>query len=262
MKRRLGIAGAAGAVLTLLAVIFGVQEGQIVRRFDPDSAYEIAATQDIAYRLADRNPRPLGATIDNARTWMRHHRGDGYRIRRENTMEWSIARPAGETARHLRDVLRRVEVRTVVYVRAEADDIVLHILKVDLNPAMVIDTEGTLAIDVIVGTTVVRFPSVQSLGIYACRYIAGTHELSEHAAANAWDIGGTTALLDRVAEYQLQLWRKGYLPVSQILWDGRNLISGSPVADHYSHIHDSGDPLLHPTRCMRADRPLPGPEGD
>lgn len=83
---------------------------------------------------------------------------------------------------------------------------------------------------------------VSNAGTVVCKRIFGRPApapWSEHAFGNAWDITGPTAVLNRVAEY---LARQPY--AAQVLWQGRNLIGGGAVEDHYGHVHLSGKPLL------------------
>jgi hypothetical protein len=84
---------------------------------------------------------------------------------------------------------------------------------------------------------------VNNAGTRSCRRIFGqsTGPWSEHAWGNAWDITGTTAVLDRVARF---LNGKPY--AAQVLWQGRNLVDGHAVEDHYDHVHLSGAPLQNP----------------
>ncbi len=264
MKRRGAIAGAIAAAATMLAVVFGLTRPELaVRYFNPQGAYEIDATQDLAFKAAPRDSDRWGAadsladTIAHIRERMRKHRGSGtqfdfkFVLRAKDTMEYSRARLLDPTLDALRKRLRKADVGQVWYIRALFDDYTFRSAKFDLNPAMVIDTEGTRPVDIIVGSTVVRFPKASVIGIYACKYIYGTHTLSQHAlgGGNAVDWGGSTALLDAIAGYQMRLIRKDYLPVSQLLWQGHNLLSGSSVYDHFDHVHDSGLPLLEGTHC-------------
>lgn len=253
---KIGIGIIAGS--TALGLIFGVNREEPKeweatappRTYNAARAYEIPATQKIRYQIANQRPRNLKPTLHRTRAWMGHHKGP-YRIRRENSTEWSVARNEQQTIDQLRKVLRNISPGVKIQVRAESDKERLFTLKVDLNPAKIIDTEGTRAIDIIIGTTVVKFPSLSEAGIYVCRPIAGTNTLSQHAYANAVDWVGSQTVLNTVAAYQLQLMKQGYLPVSQILWKGRDLISGHGVYDHYGHIHDSGKPLLSGS-CRRS----------
>jgi hypothetical protein len=85
---------------------------------------------------------------------------------------------------------------------------------------------------------------VSNLGTFACRRIFGRPApapWSEHAWGNAWDIGGSTAVLSAVARYLAQ---QPY--AAQVLWQGRDLVTGASVEDHYNHVHISGRPLRNP----------------
>lgn len=250
---RRGATVAAGALVlaTVGHLFFGAPTA---RQYARSQAYEIAATQDIKYRVGDRPAHELDVVLEYIHTWMRRpaHRGDGYQIRLSPGGEWSRKRTLNESLSALHDRLQAAKVDDQWVIRSVASGFHMWTLKVDANPAKVIDTEGTRAIDIIVGTTVYRFPTLSTAGIYVCKYIAGSYTLSQHSYANAVDWVGPEATLNAAANYQLGLVKQGYLPASQILWRGRNIISGSSVSDHYSHIHDSGSPLLSGSSCRRA----------
>lgn len=84
---------------------------------------------------------------------------------------------------------------------------------------------------------------VSSLAVFSCRRIFGRPwpaPFSEHAWGNAWDIGGTYAVLDDVARY---LAARPY--AAQVLWQYRDLVTGAAVEDHAGHVHLSGRPLFN-----------------
>jgi len=222
--------GTAMAILS--ALLFGGGREELPRAA---GAYEIAATQDIGYRVADRPPQDLGDAIAYIRNVMSRpaHQGAGYVIK-EVGMEWSRVRTLAETLDRLSERLAADEVDAYWTIMAVKDRFRMWVLKVDQNPAVVIDTDGSIAIDIIWGTISTRFDGVQNWGICACRRIAGTWTWSQHAWCNGLDVGGGTELLDRVAAYTQELARRGYLPVGQTLWR---------APGHYNHIHYSGEPL-------------------
>lgn len=99
-----------------------------------------------------------------------------------------------------------------------------------------------------------RWPDVTSKGVYNRRKIAGTNTWSQHAWANAWDIGPpkgepyyNAPTLDDVARHMRDLRSRGVLvngaQIGTILWRVRN---------HYDHIHierapkQRGTPPLNP----------------
>jgi len=249
---RRAIAAAVIAVATAVGSFIGLKGPEapepVARTYSPSSAYEIAATQDISYRVADRPAQDLSGAVAYIRTWMKRpaHRGEGYVIRAVPGMEWSITRPLNKTLARLSVRLARDGVGGYWSVMAVRDSFRMYVLKVDLNPAMVIDTQGTLAVDIIVGTVVTKFGNVPEWGIFVCKRISGSSSWSQHAYANAVDFGGDTDRLNKVAYYILDLYGRGYVPVSQILWRYHNLITGSSVSDHANHVHFSG-PLMSGT---------------
>ncbi len=90
--------------------------------------------------------------------------------------------------------------------------------------------------------------SVSNLGTSSCRRIFGRPApapWSEHAWGNAWDIGGSTATLAAVAHW---LARQPY--AAQVLWQYRDLVTGTSVEDHTGHVHLSGNPLRNPSGTM------------
>ena len=236
----------AAVIAASLSLLFGVHEPIARQTYNADRAYEIPATQDVKYRVADRPPHDLIVVLHYIHTWLSRpaHRGEGYVIREIPGMEWSRKRNLHSTLHKLRERLQKAEVDDYFGIMSVHSRFHMWILKVDVNPAKIIDTEGTQAVDIIVGTTVTKFPNIASAGIYVCRYISGSYSLSQHSYANAVDWIGSRELLASVAAYQLRLRRLGYLPASQILWNGRDTISGHSVYDHYDHVHDSGSPLL------------------
>lgn len=164
--------------------------------------------------------------------------------------EWSRARNLENTLGVLSSRLQSGPEKRVWYVKALLDSYQERARKIDMNPAVAMNTPGTNAIDVVAGTVFKEFPSLQNWGIAACRNIAGTSSWSQHAYANAIDFGGSSSTLDDATYYMLSLVRKHYLPASQILWQGEEQISGSSVSDHYNHVHVSGLPLVSGPACQ------------
>jgi len=241
------------AVSTVLAAVFGL-------RGPGDRFYEVARTQDIQYQVMPRELAPRwgwadtwDSKRDGLRERLREHQGQSYVIKPRERPEWSRARNLKNTLAILGERVRTAPVGYVWLVRALTDGYEERARKVDLNPAVAMDTEGTVPVDIVVGTLKARFGDrVQLWGIYACRSIYSSWTLSQHAYANAADFGGTTATLSEAARYIYDLTRKDYVPVSEILWWGHNLLTGHYVYDHYNHVHFSGEPLLSGP-CRRAD---------
>ncbi len=202
--------------------------------------YEIPETQDIKYVLEKRKPRPLDEVIELVRDVMNNdeNKGTGFSIKKVGTDEWSRPFELKEALSRYKDKLQNASVGAAWSIRSEKSGLVLTTKKKDLNPAVVLDTPGTRAVDIIVGTVVKKFPDIKNLGICNCRYIAGTTTWSQHAWCNAVDFGGPTELLDKAAAYMKRLKDKGYIPLGTLLWR---------VEGHYNHIHAEGLPKQYGT---------------
>lgn len=93
-----------------------------------------------------------------------------------------------------------------------------------------------------------RYPKARSAGMFQCRRIAGSSTWSQHAWGNAVDIVGPTSLyMGRIAAWLLAEARANRLPIAQVLWQGKDLLSGGSVSGHYDHIHVSGRPMFSGT---------------
>ena len=269
---RTGIRVGAGVAATSLILgtlysFLGLEPKVLLSRVPRSAVHEVAATREIRYQVVpvERKSgwgvaRGIRPTMHQLREELLDHRGGGYRV--EVGGEWGETHNLVRTLHRFQRALtsRPVfgegapPVEAVVVVKAMKDSYRERGRRIDRNPAKFTSTEGTTAVDIIVGTTVWYFPAVQVDGIYACRTISGSGTLSQHAYGNAVDFFGSTTLLDDVASFQYSLVKRGYLPISQLLWRGRDVISGHSVSNHYSHIHDSGDPLLS-GGCSRPGMP-------
>lgn len=107
-----------------------------------------------------------------------------------------------------------------------------------------VDTRGTPAIQQVYEYVTNKYPFSSSAGIFVCKQIKDTTTWSQHSWANAWDIKGSTTLLNEIAQDLLQKARSKELPIAQILWEHQNLLTGGYVYDHTDHIHVSGDPMI------------------
>lgn len=235
----------------------------------PTRFYEVPATQRFRYPIAHRGKRwGRPYHLDNAIVALHHqmdpYQGKGYQLDDGDGDGWGARARSLVTSLHiLRHAMARAHVGAVWRIRPVGHKVsVWKMKKVDIDPAVKADTEGTNAIDIIVGSTLKHFPAVGLGGIYVCRYIAGTSSLSQHAYGNAVDLMGSAGLLDSVARWQYGLARKGWLPLSQLLWRGHDWFSGASVYDHYNHIHDSGKPYLgggcnRPGTYVRAPNVVP-----
>ena len=83
------------------------------------------------------------------------------------------------------------------------------------------------------------FPGAQSWGVQHCRKVAGSSKWSQHAYGNAWDIGGSKALLDEVYDHLNRNRRR--LSLSVICWESRGPCN---AAAHADHIHIAGAPRM------------------
>ncbi len=258
MKRRIAVAIAAVAVAASIGIV-GVEVNRTsVSGWAPSSAHEIAATQDIKYHAVSvantgwGKSRSLPDTLSVVRGDLARHAGEGFTIKQKQATTWGPVRSLDATMGIFKDRLSSAAVDRIWLARAVKDNYTEKAKKVDLNPAKVIDTEGTQAIDIIVGTAATRYPSVLNYGIAACKRIAGSYSWSQHAYNNGVDFGGSTALLNDVANYLNMLRIKHYVPAAEILWQGRNLVNGHFVSDHFDHVHVSGSPLMYGTpACAR-----------
>lgn len=106
-----------------------------------------------------------------------------------------------------------------------------------------VDTSGSAAIKKVAAYVFKTYPKAINLGIYNCRHIKDSTTWSQHAWANGLDIGGDIIYLNTIALDLLKQARAGTLPIAQILWKQKNLMSGGAVYDHTDHIHISGDPM-------------------
>lgn len=260
MARRGSIAGAVTAAAVALAALFGVNQA-----LSPGGLYETKRTLWPAYQAAPRSWDKWGPTttldsrIHAVHDRLRKHDGESFQLKASSAKDWSVLRNLNNTMITLRDRMNHAPVGAVWFVRAKKDGYQEGIRKKDLNPAKAVATEGTDAIDIVVGTLRVRWPGINVIGIYSCRTtISGS--ISQHAHANAVDVVASYDYMNRVAHDMYSLTQKGYIPVSQILWNYKNMLSGNYVYDHTNHIHFSGDPLINRTGCARASS-MPTTEG-
>lgn len=81
---------------------------------------------------------------------------------------------------------------------------------------------------------------ITSWGICNCRKIAGSTSWSQHAWCNAWDIHGSVGTMSEVAHFLMA--NRDRLQLAAVLWQGRNLITGNSVDDHFDHVHTDPKP--------------------
>jgi len=228
--------------------------------------YETKRTLWPAYQAAPRAWDKWGSTtsldsrVDAMRGRLRDHDGESFQLKANGAEEWSVLRNLNNTLITLRDRMNHAPVGAVWFVKAKKDQYQEGIRKKDLNPAKATATEGTDAVDIIVGTLRHLYPQINIGGIYECRTtISGS--ISQHAHANAVDVTASYSYMDKTAHGMYALTMKGYIPVSQILWNYHNLLSGNYVYDHTNHIHFSGDPLINTYGCSRPSSSAPTTKG-
>lgn len=232
-------AAAAGVVALAAAVasFFGLRGTEQVTTTRQPNFYETSATIDAKYRVADRPPQNLTgvAKYIKKRMALPRNAGKGYRFKMTGTDDWSRIRPLKRSIEKFKIKLSKSRLNKQWVFQSMKSKFRIFSMKIDVNPAVATNTPGTNAIDIIVGTTLKKFPNAQIWGICVCKRISGTYTWSQHAFCNAVDWGGSTTLLDSIAKYQRSLMAKGYLPVAELLWR---------VPNHYNHIHDTGAPKL------------------
>ncbi len=240
MKKRLSIIAVLGAIMA--GIVIYITGDKAPTEWGGGEFYEVEDTLDVAYEIGDKYHRDISDVMSIVKNKMDNpeHKGEGYRIKKLGTTEWSRVLTLKMALRKLNTKLLAAPVATNIKpigyaIMSEKSGFKIVVKKVDLNPAMVLDTIGTRSVDIIVGTAVLKFPTLKNLGIFNCRYIRGTTTWSQHAWGNAVDFGGSTELLDAVADYLNTLKEKGYIPLGTLLWR---------VPDHYTHIHAEGLPKM------------------
>jgi len=255
VKKRIG--AAVAAVLTAAGALFGIVQTQKTEypdtghHYDPAAVYEIPATQDIVFKAVPYArdtwglPRTLPNVIGAARDAMLSHRAleMGFQVRPQVRDWWSEPEQLNDALLRYTSHLAGSEVEAVWYIRAVSDGYKWKAKSTDQNPAAILNTTGTQAIDILVGTVVQAYPKVESLGLCVCKRISGSNTYSQHSWCNGFDMKGpgpwgsrtSVAYLDDIAAYLSRLDAKGYVPLAQLIWRGTS---------HYpGHIHLSGDPM-------------------
>jgi hypothetical protein len=240
--RKGGIVGAVVALLATLWLTIFNQTGPGWR--------EIPETMKIRYQATERSsenwgtPRIGREELLVIKHRLANHAGESFVIREWNTNQWSVKRNLDGTMDRLKELMLGANNGERFLVMAVKDRFTLKVRKVDLNPAAIADTEGTHAIDIVIGTLKKNYPGIRIGGIYVCRTIAGSSTLSQHSYANAVDVFGTWNQMNEASWGLYRMAQAGYVPVSQVLWNNKNLFTGNYVSDHTTHAHYSGSPLL------------------
>lgn len=246
MSMKKTMAGAVVAAALAVGALFGIQTEP-----PKDPFFELESTRRIEFQSTPKTwdtwgpAQSMDERMEVTRERLANHRGEGYRLRRAaEGQEWSRIRTLGDTMQVLQDRLRDAAVGAVWLARAVDDGFTVKSRKVDTNPAIGYPTVGTTPIDIVVGTLKTRHPGISIGGIYSCRPILGSSTLSQHSYANAVDVFGSSEAMNAAAYDLYRMAKAGLIPVSQVLWNNKNLFTGNYVYDHTNHIHFSGDPLL------------------
>jgi hypothetical protein len=237
-----GLIAALTAVVTALLTVFGAHG---------PGWTEIPATMKIRYQATETQstnwgqPRLLKDELVVIKHRLANHMGESFIIRAWNSNEWSVKRNLDGTMDRLKYLLSHANNHQKYLVRAVADTFTLKAMKVDLNPAAFFDQDGaTFPVKIIIGTLHRLYPNIRTSNPYVCKYIAGTGQLSQHSYGNAEDVFGTSAQMNAAAYGMYRLAREGWVPLSQVLWNHKNLFTGNYVADHTTHVHFTASPLL------------------
>lgn len=62
----------------------------------------------------------------------------------------------------------------------------------------------------------------------------GGHANDDHTKGNASDFAGTKEQMDKFAQWALKSGK-----YTKVIWQGKNLVTGTPIAGHYDHVHVS-----------------------
>jgi hypothetical protein len=84
------------------------------------------------------------------------------------------------------------------------------------------------------------FPSLKSAGVYSRRKILGSTTWSQHAWGNAIDVVGGTTEMNAGANWSFA--NRANYNIAHLLWQGRNMINGLGVYDHFNHFHSDFNP--------------------
>lgn len=139
--------------------------------------------------------------------------------------------------------LRHSKVGDLFKVKQAGKKVADAIVRVIEDAPAYIDTSGTPAIDVVYTYVFGKYDGAKNWGIVNCRKILDSNSWSQHAWGNGLDIGGSPVLLDRIAKDLYEKAKSGALPIAQLLWQGKNMLTGGSVYDHTDHIHISGSPM-------------------
>ena len=136
------------------------------------------------------DPTGLKVTMNVIKRRMRKLGGPYRLIVDGNKSPW---RNWGETLERIRIKLNKAKPGTRFIIDSKDSTVSIAVRAVEVNPPVkIIDTVGNDRIDKIYSHTLNHFSGLSNLGIFACRRVDGTNIWSQHAYANAWDIGAST----------------------------------------------------------------------
>jgi len=191
--------------------------------------------------------RPIGLTLAMGRLRLKLSQQKGpYHVRESE--DWGPWRSLSETLKRVKTRIKGADIGTKLVIEPTRGNS-YSIRKVEVSPP-VMDTIGNERIDRIYTHVFRKYSFAQNWGIYACRRISGSTSYSQHAWANALDIGASTPEQLNIVAQELvraqepggplegivytvivanRLWRKGegWLPYGGI---------------YHSHVHVDASP--------------------
>jgi hypothetical protein len=134
--------------------------------------------------------RPLGLRIAMGRLRLKLSEQKGPYHVREHEDEWGPWRPLNDTLKRVKTRINGADIGTRLII-APHEGSSYSIRKVEVEPP-VMDTIGNERIDRIYTFVFKKYSFAQNWGIYNCRKVAGSSTYSQHAWANALDVGAST----------------------------------------------------------------------
>lgn len=198
-------------------------------------------------------PVSLNSMIERVRVNLRRWGGYARFAKADGSLDWSPWMPRKKAVKEYRQRLATKGKGSVWYIQTKRQQNT-HSTRIIIR-TLIYDTQGTPPIDRVITALKKRFDNWSVWGILACRAVAGTSTWSQHAYANAVDLGASSSKMREIATWVAN-HRK--LPVSQVIYarqvwtptTGWHYYGG--VNPHYDHVHISGEPYLTGTpRCAR-----------
>lgn len=199
------------------------------------------------------DPIKLKGTLERVRKHLRQWGGKARIAKADGDLNWTRWFSRKKAVHEYAERLRTRASGSIWYVQASSNKN-SHLAKIIVK-TIIYDTQGTPAIDRVITALKKKFDNWSVWGIFACRAVAGTSIWSQHAYANAVDLGASSTKMREIARF-LSAHRE--LPVSQVIYARQvwTPISGwhyyGGVNPHYDHVHVSGEPYMTGTpRCAR-----------